>query len=98
MTADPLANIALLYAAAIAGSAAHWAKRWARGQTAAGPLAYLRGEFRHTLLSLGAAAGAVTAMIAQGQGLDGSPQALALAALAGYAADSALNKAPDEAG
>jgi hypothetical protein len=89
-----LLNIVLLYGAALAGGLAHWLKRWLRGECKCGIRDYLTGEWRSTLLSLVTSLGAATVMISEGQGLDGSPQTLALAFMAGYAADSALNKAP----
>lgn len=75
----------------VAGMAAHWAKRWARGQSDATFVEYfVIREPRKSVAAAAAMAAAVATFLATWDGqLTG--QALATVFLAGYAADSAAN-------
>jgi len=96
MLTNPILILLLSLAIALLGSTAHWAKRWARGQTGASFADYLFGEPKHTIASFGALVGAVSVFLASGHVDFGSVDTFGELLLTGYTIDSAVNKAPDD--
>ena len=92
-----LTHAMLLFAAALAGLVANWAKKRARGQARCTLMDYLGREPAYTMAAICAVLAAVVGMIAGGAAAEGwSTQSIAAAFMAGWVGDSALNKAPDD--
>lgn len=81
-----------------AGMVVHWAKKWLREQTKAGLFKYLFVvNPRYTALSALTYLGALAGILAVAEIDFANSQSLAMAFMAGYMIDSALNKdKPDE--
>lgn len=84
----------LIFFAGFVGMAAHWYKRWFRGQTGSTFAQYMSANTGNTILSFGAMVGACASIIATGAEVN--PQLIATALLAGYTADSVMNKDKSE--
>jgi hypothetical protein len=87
-------NFVKLLAIALVGLFSHWLKKWGRGQTKAGFVEYMRVHRRHSIASVCAVIGEVVSLYLSGQA--GNELAPGLAFMAGFVADSVMNKAPAE--
>ena len=82
----------------LVGMIVHWAKKWIRAQTKCGLLEYLFVKNRrYTVLTLLTYTAAIASILALGVVDYKSHQSLAMAFMAGYMIDSALNKDTDDA-
>lgn len=88
-------NFVTLLLIALVGLVTHWAKRYSRGQLECSFTEYMQTHKRNTIASLATAGAAVVALYSTGD-LEMTNQTMALAFLAGYAGDSAVNKGPGE--
>jgi hypothetical protein len=77
--------------AVISGAILHYMVSWTNGKAPVSFMAYLLNDKKSTLHTLGGCIVAVVTIIASGS-FDLSGQSIALAILAGYGVDSALNK------
>lgn len=88
-------TLLLLILIGLVGLVAHWFKRWVRGQTEANLVDYMLTHKRYTAASVLTVVGGVVGICATGD-VDLSQQTAAIAFMAGYNIDSALNKSPEE--
>lgn len=79
----------------LSGLFSHWLKRWARGQTVSGFVEYMNANKRHSIAAVASLFGAIAALYTSGP-VEFTQQYAALAFLAGYSVDSALNKSPED--
>lgn len=84
-------NFLLFLLVGSAGLFCHWFKRWARGQISLGFIAYMATEKRHSIASVTTLFSSIIAMYIAVD-VELTKQALALAFMAGYGVDSAVNK------
>lgn len=87
-------NFFELLAVALMGLFSHWLKKWGRGQTQAGFVEYMQAHRRHSVASVCTVVSAVVGLYLGGQA--GNELAPGLAFMAGFSADSVMNKAPNE--
>ncbi|WP_426994452.1 hypothetical protein [Methylomonas sp. CM2] len=88
-------ELAIFIVTGFAGLTAHWFKRWARGQTEAGFADYMLTHKRYTVASVCSMIGAIAGLYLAGD-VELSQSSAALAFMAGYNIDSAVNKSPED--
>ncbi len=86
----------LFLLAGFVGLFLHWFKKWSRGEIAIGFIAYMITEKKHSIASVVALFSAIVTMYVGGD-IELTKQSLALAFMAGYSIDSAINKSGGEA-
>jgi hypothetical protein len=83
--------------AGFVGMVVHWAKKWMREQTKSNLYCYLMCDNpKYTAMAILTYLAAIAAILAVGLTDYSSTQSLAMAFMAGYMIDSAINKDKDE--
>jgi hypothetical protein len=88
-------SILLLLLAGGVGLFAHWLKLWAREQTASGFIDYMKAHKRYTIAAVSTLVGSIIGMYVIGD-VELTKQTLAMAFMAGFSIDAAVNKAPEQ--